>query len=205
MLSIILIIVIVILVAVLVRLMTYPPHWYDFTGGNEQNGTKYYVVPNMLDPDFERKFDDIIENTDWNTERPPVKVTKRSDATVIVHLSDRKSLDKYHTKQEYYPGTGKPIRFSLTVWGHQNPIKDIYFDHINWLEGVAESKLSLEQYRLYVVRHEMSHALGYDHVKCDETTSKNGICPVMFQSTRGCPDGYQCGFELLPADRTVLL
>ena len=33
-----------------------------------------------------------------------------------------------------------------------------------WLEGAVESHLSLEDYRHYVISHEVGHALGHGHV-----------------------------------------
>ena len=44
------------------------------------------------------------------------------------------------------------------------------------------------------------HALGYDHQKCDSNTAVNGVCPILYQATRGCPDGFKCGYEVLPVD-----
>lgn len=44
------------------------------------------------------------------------------------------------------------------------------------------SKLPLDEYRQYMVTHEMGHILGHDHVKC---TVPGGPAPVMMQQTLG--------------------
>lgn len=53
---------------------------------------------------------------------------------------------------------------------------------MRWLKGSAESKLSLEDYRQYLVSHEMGHILGHDHVDCP---GHNQPAPIMMQQTLG--------------------
>lgn len=57
----------------------------------------------------------------------------------------------------------------------------IWLNSQRWLYGSKESKLPLDQYRQYMVSHEMGHSLGYDHVKC----LGSGPAPVMMQQTLG--------------------
>jgi hypothetical protein len=42
--------------------------------------------------------------------------------------------------------------------------------------------------------------LGFDHQPCNNDTAPNGICPVLYQSTRGCPTGFKCGYEVTKFD-----
>ena len=49
------------------------------------------------------------------------------------------------------------------------------------------------------------HALGYDHQPCNTTTATNGRCPIMYQSTIGCPEGFKCGYNISAADYTKRL
>jgi hypothetical protein len=51
-----------------------------------------------------------------------------------------------------------------------------------WVHGSAKSGLDLEDYRQYVISHEMGHILGHDHVKCSK---KGAAAPIMMQQTLG--------------------
>jgi len=57
----------------------------------------------------------------------------------------------------------------------------IWLNYGRWMSGSKASGLPLEQYRQYMVSHEMGHSLGYDHVKCPGS----GPVPVMVQQTLG--------------------
>jgi hypothetical protein len=57
----------------------------------------------------------------------------------------------------------------------------IWLNANRWMHGSKASKLSLEQYRQYMVTHEMGHSLGYEHVKCPGS----GPAPLMMQQTLG--------------------
>jgi len=56
----------------------------------------------------------------------------------------------------------------------------MYLNSERWFKGSAKSKLSLENYRQYMVSHEMGHILGHKHAKC-----KGHLAPVMMQQTLG--------------------
>jgi hypothetical protein len=51
-----------------------------------------------------------------------------------------------------------------------------------WFHGAPKSKLNLEDYRQYMVSHEMGHILGKDHSKCP---GKGHLAPIMLQQTLG--------------------
>jgi hypothetical protein len=60
--------------------------------------------------------------------------------------------------------------------------EDVMINVVRWLAGAAPSKLPLEQYRQYVISHEVGHALGEEHVACP---GPGETAPVMLQQTEG--------------------
>jgi len=158
---------------------------------------RYYVRSSPIDYDFVSSVKQIINSTNWRHYRVEESADEAS-ADIVINLADRNEMEKWHTKKEYYP-SGKEIRFSVTVQSKTRK-PEIYIDAINWKDGVSESRLSLEQYRNYVIRHEFMHALGYDHQPCNINTAINGVCPILYQSTRGCPDGFKCGSQVTTVD-----
>ena len=158
----------------------------------------YYVKPSSIDPTFVQQTIDIIEQSELKNKFKLKPVIGNADITI--QLTKREDMDKWHDKKEYYPD-GKEIKFSMTWQGPKSKPR-IYIDDQNWLNGVEASKLTLPQYRQYVILHEFMHALGYDHQECNEKTAVNGVCPIMTQSTRGC-GSYKCGYTIKPADYTT--
>lgn len=59
---------------------------------------------------------------------------------------------------------------------------NIYLNSERWFNGSPKSGLDLENYRQYMVSHEMGHILGYEHVKCPGQGKK---APIMLQQTLG--------------------
>ena len=59
---------------------------------------------------------------------------------------------------------------------------DVMINLTRWTEGAAPSELPLEEYRHYVISHEVGHALGHSHRGCP---GLGAIAPVMLQQTKG--------------------
>jgi hypothetical protein len=158
----------------------------------------YKIHNSNLDPNFSKKTSKIIKASRWNKSHNLREIPIESEEIpkINVYLVPRKLLNKYHDGTEFYPD-GRPIRFSITLT-KSHP--EVFIDSNNWLYGVKDSGLTLEQYKEYVILHEFGHALGYDHQPCNEQTAVNGVCPVLYQSTRGCPDGYKCGYKITDYD-----
>ncbi len=168
-----------------------------------RSGVAYYIHDSDIDHDFKRIAGKILETSPWKSHGIR-EVYSPDEAKITIRLADRKFMDDSYNKNpdkiEYYPGTNKQIRFSYTI---TSDTPEIYIDEVNW-NGVPESGLSVDDYRIYVINHEMGHALGFDHVPCDATTAVNGVCPVMYQSTRGCGE-FQCGIRPRPNDPVVYI
>jgi hypothetical protein len=58
----------------------------------------------------------------------------------------------------------------------------MYLNAERWFHGSSKSKLKLEDYRQYLVSHEIGHILGHGHVSCPCTGCK---APIMMQQTLG--------------------
>lgn len=60
--------------------------------------------------------------------------------------------------------------------------RKMYLNATRWIKGATQSQLDLENYRQYMVSHEMGHILGYEHDKCP---CKGCAAPIMLQQTLG--------------------
>ena len=118
---------------------------------------------------------------------------KRFREEVAIYLADPHGWAQWHTFVYAPSGPAKVIRLTSPKTLKTEGCRDdqlscaelggsrIWLNADRWLHGSAASKLSLEEYRQYMVSHEMGHSLGYDHVKCPGS----GPAPVMMQQTLG--------------------
>lgn len=60
--------------------------------------------------------------------------------------------------------------------------KHMYLNSERWFHGSKASKLNLDDYRQYIVSHEIGHILGFDHKQCPCSGCK---APIMMQQTLG--------------------
>jgi hypothetical protein len=88
---------------------------------------------------------------------------------VVIHLSSQSTIDK---------NCGVEGRLSCAELGG----KTMWLNADRWYHGASKSKLTLDNYRQYMVSHEMGHILGYDHTQCP---CKNCPAPIMMQQTKG--------------------
>ena len=88
---------------------------------------------------------------------------------VSIRLSSSKTINKI---------CGFSKKLSCAVLGG----RDMYLCAERWFEGAPKSKLELDDYRQYMVSHEMGHILGHHHKKCP---CKGCEAPVMMQQTLG--------------------
>jgi hypothetical protein len=58
----------------------------------------------------------------------------------------------------------------------------VYLNATKWFHGAPKSQLVLEDYRQYMVSHEIGHILGHDHQTCRCSGCR---APIMMQQTLG--------------------
>lgn len=163
------------------------------------NHKYFYTYDSDIDITFKQQVRDILSNSNWNNYRNYSETDNEEDADIYIQLTHRDAMPTLNRKKEYYPN-GEELRFSVTRYGDGSK-PSIHIDHMNWLYGSKHSGLSLDEYRRYIINHEFGHGLGYDHQPCSITNlGENGRCPVMYQSTRGCPSGIKCGYEPVKKD-----
>lgn len=177
----------------------------------------YYVHHSNTDPTFVQQVTRILEQSEWKKFCRYEPTTNPEAAQIHIWLKPQAFMDERAGPAEYYhqdlneygqplqPGQnqGRRIHFSTTYYADPSNVR-VYINEANWA-GCPESGLSLEDYRTYVINHEFGHALGYDHQPCNKETAPNGVCPVMYQSTRGPPVGFRCGYQPVAADLSARL
>ena len=104
----------------------------------------------------------------WESQGYEFEAVDRN-ASVVIHLTSPATLMK--------SGCGDP-NLSCAELGGRN----MYLNAMRWTKGAAPSRLSLDDYRQYMVSHEMGHILGHEHVSCP---GHGQPVPIMVQQTLG--------------------
>ena len=113
---------------------------------------------------------------------------------VTIYLHDPDGWAQFHEFVYAPTGPAKHIRLSHPRTLKTNGCKEdrlscailggteIWLNSERWIHGAKASQLPLEEYRQYMVSHEMGHSLGYDHVTCP---APGMPAPIMLQQTLG--------------------
>jgi len=142
---------------------------------------KHYTFKTRVDPDVQKKYSIrfpaqieflitvyLNDPDGWETQGysfEPVSINE----DVLIRLSSPDTITEI---------CGVSPKLSCAVLGGKN----VYLNADRWFHGAAKSGLGLDDYRQYLVSHEIGHILGFDHKKCP----CNGCpAPVMMQQTLG--------------------
>ena len=94
-------------------------------------------------------------------------VTEHED--ILIRLSSPRTVTKI---------CGLPSNLSCAELGGRN----MYLNADRWFRGSIKSGQGVENYRQYMVSHEVGHILGHEHKKCPCSGCK---APIMMQQTIG--------------------
>lgn len=163
---------------------------------NNQNTYTYKFTTKQSD--FKNDVRNIINNSGWNN-KFNFKETIDNNYDIGIGLKSRDYMDKTNTFNEY-DDDGNKIYFSRTwikVPSHLKQsikpnVKEIEIDENNWYNGVKRSNLTRDEYKKYIINHEVGHAIGYDHRPC----KKREKCPIMYQMTKGLPKKSSPSYEV---------
>jgi hypothetical protein len=116
---------------------------------------------------------------------------------IVDTLNDRRGWRKFGYNFKYNPYQN--VDFIITIVPNKTIKKvcnfsglscadtstnTVYLNLEKWKKGSYKSKLSLDEYRTYLIFHECGHILGKDHIELEDC--KPGTkCPVMIQQTIG--------------------
>lgn len=78
------------------------------------------------------------------------------------------------------PPCGHSLNIETSCWDNRNGPSRVYLNVARWVRGDARFGQDLAAYHLYMINHEVGHALGHFHTY---VCLPNGLAPVMMQQT----------------------
>ncbi len=120
---------------------------------------EFYITASLNHPDGWSKYGYFFEPVERNE-------------NVLIRLSSPETIQSV---------CGLPDNLSCAELGGRH----MYLNSDRWFHGSKASKLSLDDYRQYMISHEIGHILGHDHKACP---CKGCPAPIMMQQTLGIGD-----------------
>lgn len=153
----------------------------------------YYKI-NTDDPSKKKKIEDVLQDKRGWTKfgYKFIEALSPNDHSHILNIS-------FLSNDELVRKFGESIR-GLSCYVPS--IHSIFFNETNWETG-GQSGLPRDEYRTYVVNHEVGHALGLDHPysKKELCRGKEGF--VMLQMTKGPSVVEPCKMNIWPLDNEI--
>jgi hypothetical protein len=141
-----------------------------FSSTVDEDVIKQFKLRNVDERQFDFYLMAYLNSPDgWSQDGYSFEPTEKISSQVWIRLSSSKTIE---TK------CGIAGKLSCAELGGRH----MYLNADRWFHGSKESKLDLENYRQYMVSHEIGHILGKDHQKCP---CKGCKAPIMMQQTRG--------------------
>jgi hypothetical protein len=131
---------------------------------------KKYKLSNAEERQFDFYMMCYLNSPDgWSQDGYSFEPASKDSARVLIRLSSSPTIDKT---------CGLSGKLSCAELGG----KHMYLNSERWFYGAPKSGLKLEDYRQYMISHEMGHILGKEHTKCP---GKGRLAPIMLQQTKG--------------------
>jgi hypothetical protein len=139
---------------------------------------KHYKFKTIVDDDVKRKYNSdqfelyvtiYLNDPDGWISKGYTFESVTANEDVLIRLSSPNTIKNL---------CGLPSNLSCAELGG----KKMFLNADNWIHGASKSKLPLDEYRQYMVSHEIGHILGFEHEKCPCAGCK---APIMMQQTLG--------------------
>jgi hypothetical protein len=125
----------------------------------------------------------LMDHRGWNSKGYNFVFVSKSvfDKIVVKRGSSLKFILRLSQNKTIVDECGFDINEKLSCYNPTVNPPNVLINYYRWMNGSRFSKLSVQDYKKYVINHEVGHALGRDHVtKC---ICKECKVPVMMQQT----------------------
>jgi hypothetical protein len=184
--------------------------------------TYSYVYDDSISEQDHKEFMEITDNIinsqySWShVFRIPIKkvdeIPKNKKYHITFTLVAREKMKKMGSPDVVRDTEGVRKYSVFFSWTYIND-RRVLIDQGNWnqIDPIAElNQMNTEQYRQYVINHELGHAIGYDHENLPEkhyivnphndNADVRPRCPIMYQQTRGVPKWCRPSFQITKED-----